>query len=246
MKIKIYKSRISKKSYSNWKVKRFTREEIDRELEKKGLKVKNKKLSGEEKSIKEYSEEAVVGYCRIRNFKNIILKMKTERELFSDYLNQFIKAITEIVEMEGGETNRFSEDGILFYFKKGKHKKDYLTRAVLSSFRMRYRMNKLNRKWKTIRDDAWTIGVGIDMGTAYFKTFENSSTLTGELANMVIGLSNSAGNGQILISDKIFNDVDFDKSLFQIKEARHVPVHGKGYVLKVREVIGVNKDVGLV
>jgi len=245
MKVKVYKSRISHKRYGSWKVERLTRKQAENELDKKGLTIKEKKIS-KNKISQEISDETVAGYCRIKNFKRIIQNMKNDREQFSEYLNQFVNAVTNTIEMEGGEFNRFSEDGILFYFRKSKGKKDYINRAVLSAYKIRYRMNKLNRKWQTFREDAWTVGIGINKGIADFKILDDSETLYGELAEIVKGLSVSAARSEILISEKIFNESGFDESLFQMKEPKHVPVHGKDYVLKVREIVGLMKDTGLI
>jgi len=246
MKIKVYRSKISQKRYSNWKVEKLTRKQAENELDQQGLKITTQKLSHPGQKGNEFSEESVVGYCRIKNFKNIIVQLKSDKDLFTEYLNEFIRAVTGIVEMEGGEINKFSDDGILFYFRRGKTKKEYLNRAVLSSYKMRYRMNKLNRKWQTATDNPWIVGIGINKGNADFKIFEDSHTLFGELAETVKGLSNSAGSGEILISEKVYNDSEFDDSIFQMKEPKHVPIHGKGYVVKVKEIVGINKDVGLV
>ena len=72
----------------------------------------------------------VLGYCAIRNIKHILHAWSGSRERLHACLNDFIEAVTEIVELEGGAVERFSGNGILFAIGHKEPGRDDLKSAV--------------------------------------------------------------------------------------------------------------------
>jgi len=246
MKRKILKSKVSGKQYKRFDFERVVIEKSDTKegdvKKKRVLKPKDEKPV-EKKKSNVTQKYASVGYCSIKNFREIIREMSDSREKFASCLNQFIEAVTEIVLDEGGRLERFLNNGILFYFPSDKSLSDGTTRAVTASLKIRYRMNKLNRSWEFYRDDAWQIRVGVNTGMVLIEEIEDDkgirTIIKGQTAELARGMGSTADAGKILITDTTYNDSGFKRGYFKIEEPYHMHVKGTDFVTKVREITGM-------
>ena len=171
--------------------------------------------------------------------------MSDSREKFASCLNQFVEAVTDIVLDEGGRLEKFLNDGILFYFPTDKSLPDGTTRAVITSLKIRYRMNKLNRNWEFFRDDSWQSRVGINNGMVLIEEIEDDegvrTIVKGQPAELARGMGSIADAGKILITDSTYNDKGFRKGYFKIEDPYHMQAKGTDFMTKVQEVTGMIK-----
>jgi len=250
MKRKILKSKVSGKQYKKFDFERVVIEKSD--TGESGVGKKRVFKPGDEKSVKKKKSNitqkyAAVGYCSIKNFKEIIKGMSDSREKFATCLNQFIETVTEIVLDEGGRLEKFLNNGILFYFPGDKSFPDGTTRAVTASLKIRYRMNKLNRSWEFVRGNAWQIRIGVNTGMVLIEEIEDDkgirTIIKGQPVELARGMGSTADAGKVLITDTTYNDSGFKKGYFKIEEPYHMQVKGTDFVTKVREITGMIKEV---
>ena len=246
MKIRILKSKVTRKKFKKFEFERVslnkTGDNVVLGKKSRVFKAQSEELKREQKpNIIKIS--ATVGYCSIKNFNDIVRKMSNIREQFAVCLNQFIEAISDIIDSEGGYLLRFFRDGVYFYFPSDKTSPNSATKATVSSLKMRYRMNKLNRNWRFYRDDSWLISVGIATGTVLIEEIKNKedvkTLLTGQTAELARGMGSSASSGKVLITDNTYNDAGFKKGYFVIEEPYHMQPKGINYMTKVYEITGM-------
>ena len=242
---KIVKSKISHKRY---KKPSFERIVIDRETNGKNKKVfKPKAVTAAGKSKSNIEQKfGTVCYCSLKGFKEIIKRMSNSREKFTTCLNQFIEGVNDIVLDEGGLLEKFSNDGILFYFPVDKNFTDGTTRAVITSLKIRYRMNKLNRSWEFYRGDSWQIRIGINTGMVLIDMIEAEDKFTitfkGEITELARKIGSTADAGKILITENSYYDKGFKKGYFKIEDPYHMQPKGIDYTTKVHQVTGMIRE----
>ncbi len=242
MERKTLKSKISHKRY---KKAVFERVVIDRKVHGKDKRVFKPRAEKKESNITQ--RFGTVGYCSIKDFKNIIKRMSDSREKFASCLNQFIGAVTDIITDEGGLVEKFSSDGILFYFPVDKNFTDGSMRAVISSLKIRYRMNKLNRSWEFFRiEDSWNIRIGINTGMIMIDVIEDGDdvkvAIKGEPAEIARGIGSIADAVKILITEKTYSDKGFKKAHFKIEEPYHMHLKVTDYMAKVWQITGMIRE----
>ena len=243
MQRRVIKSRISKKKYSKFPFERVVKENLEivgtRVFKAKTEKIITEKPQGEIQS-------GTVGYCSIKNFKNIISNMADSREEFTSCLNQFMEEISDIVYGDGGKIDKFSQDGVLFYFPIDKNTSDSPTRATSASLKMRYRVNKLNRKWNFNFNKAWFVSIGINSGSVQIESIENGdsmfTSIKGEIAEIARAIGRTAATGKVLVTDETYNSKGFKRGFFHIEEPYHLQPRGIDAMTKVYEITGMVRE----
>lgn len=190
--------------------------------------------------------EVTLGYCAIRNFKNILKHWSDDRERLHIYINGFIEAVTEIVGGQGGTVEKFSGNGILFAFGHEAASPEDLKNAILAALKIRYRMNKLNRSWNLHHEDAWKLGIGVARGNALVEKESGGKdcrlSFRGDLPGLAKGLGDSAHSSQIIVTEETFRGPSFPKEFIETNEPYHVQLRGTDYLTRVREIIAINRD----
>ncbi|MCX6937464.1 MAG: adenylate/guanylate cyclase domain-containing protein [Verrucomicrobia bacterium] len=103
---------------------------------------------------------ATVVFCDLAQYTRIS-ECFTPAEIVT-LINEYLGAMTEVIESHGGCVLDFNGDGIMAVFGAPIPHPDHVERAVRSALRMQQRMNQLNGEWET-RDLAlrWQkIGIG--------------------------------------------------------------------------------------
>ena len=243
MQKKVITAKISKKSYKQFSFQKIAKENIDG-AGQKVYKGKTEQIAGETPAGR--VQDGTVGFCSIKNFKNIIIKMADSREQLASCLNQFMEDISDIVYSGGGRIDKFSKDGILFYFPTNKNMPDGPTRAASASIRMRYRMSKLNRKWNFNFKDAWFVSVGITSGSVQIEDIESEehiiTSIKGKTAQIARAIGSTAGTGKVLITDTTYNTAGFSRGFFHIEEPYHMQPWGIDEMTKVHEITAMVRE----
>ncbi|MFC1553015.1 hypothetical protein ACFL7D_00125 [candidate division KSB1 bacterium] len=241
MKIKIHKSKISKKGYSKFSFPSYTRKQID-ESEQDGSMPSVTKLALE-KVTSGHTETAAVGFFAIKNLDRIILRMKNEQEKFGKCLNHLVSVFTDIITSEDGVIDRFTGNGASYAYTITRSPIEAIKNSIIAALRMRYILNKLNRNWEFYHDDSWKIGFGLDFGDVNLMDHPKNeypyTSISGKPALTSRGIGKSAVSGQIYLPESIILQFPFIETLFDTKPPKHVPVMGMDYSCKTREIIGM-------
>ncbi len=241
-KLRVHKSRISKKIFSKAAFPRISRSEV-------------KKIDGEEQQVVQldrvpaiYNADAAVGYYCIRDFKLIRFKMKPEPEKFGKCLNKMIMTFSDIVTALGGDIDGFKASGAFFTFKNERDHKESIGKSIIAALKMRYVLNKLNRAWNFSVGDFWQIGIGLAYDNLFIQeVIEDGlkrAPVEGKAGDIAKGIGKSAGKSQILIMDKVFERFPSIINMYDMTSSRHVPVSGADFLMKVREVLGIEGPQG--
>lgn len=241
MKIRVLRSKISKKRYQKFEFPKYTLKEITQASDPASAPpIPTLKL---ERAPVVYTETAVVGSYAIKNFKEITIRMRSNPDKFGGCLNKLITLYSDTALSDGGVVGKFIGTGAFFAFKCGSKPEESIQKAIIAALRMRYVLNKLNREWDFYRDDAWQVGFGMDFGTVEFHEHKDDyvhyTTLSGRPGTIALGIGQSAGSSQILLTESMYLKFPFLETVFDLKPPRHVPVKGEDFVSKIREVTGM-------
>ena len=240
MKIKVLRSKISKKRFQSFSFPRFTRKEYE-ELNNDAEQASITKASITRAPVK-YSESAVIGYFSIKNFREITARMQSDPEKLGKYLNKLVSTYNEIVLSDKGNVCKFSGTGALFAFLTGQNARDAVIKTIVAALKMRYVLNKFNREWEHYRGSAWQVGFGIDVGQVNIEEHHDSKpdvNISGRSDKIARGIARSAGSSQILLTESMYLQFPFLETSFEINPPRHVPVTGEKFLSKMREVVGM-------
>jgi class 3 adenylate cyclase len=237
MKIKVHSSKLSKKQYQRYAFPRVSRKDHITGTSQEPIQLHL------ERAAVVYTEPAAVGFFAIKNFTDIIERMRSNPEQFGRCLNKLISLFSEIVESEGGVFTEYSGAGALFAFKLGSQPKAAVQKALVTALKMRYVMNKLNREWDFRFNEAWQAGFGIDCGAVSFSERKEGpavlTTIEGKSGVIAQGIGQSAGASQIIITESMYLQFPFLETAFDIKPPKHLPVIGANILSKTREVVGM-------
>lgn len=189
--------------------------------------------------------ELAVGYCYLRNFREILKNNQEDRAHLAECLNEYLEGIDDIVLGDLGGTLKFYEGGMVYFFGHYATKEDPVTKAIIAGLKIRYRMNKFNRRWNFYWDDSWKVSCGVSHGQcaiAGHGTPEQIEwTVKGKTVNLVKNLGGAAGAGQILITDSAYQNSQFHKDLFTFNKPFHIQPKDSDIAIQVREVISMVK-----
>lgn len=241
MKIKIHKSRITRKKYTKPSFPRIIKGKTDDN--KGGFPAESGQVYSMENAPVVFSEPAAAGFYGIKNFTEIMYLMKPDREKFGECLNTLIKVFTDIIETDGGISDNFSGNGAHFAYMSEISPKKALENAFIAALRMRYIINKLNRQWNFSRNP-WKVSVGIDYGQVQFEKRKSKKgsvvSISGKPVSTANGIGLSASSGQVLVTEKILLKFPSLTDKFDIGKSFHVPVSGKDFLCKINELVGMS------
>ena len=240
MKNRTYKGKISQKGFSPFSYKVISRDEAKGKIfTTEGV---QKKKVIQVKSERSRRTEAVIGYCNISNFKDILRRYIEKKDELTNLLNEFLMEMFKIIREEGGGMNRFSSTGFYFFFPVKKEQKTAENKAADSALKFRGQMNKLNRKWEFYREEAWSIGIGLAKGYVnianYDDNLERASIVEDDISNYPRFLSGYVSSGKIVIDDRFYESHQFKDKELNISPSRHLAMRETGKTAKIYEIVG--------
>jgi adenylate cyclase len=128
-------------------------------------------------------------------------------EAVVDFLNEFMTAMTEVIEAHDGVVDKFMGDGIMAVFLGGEEgSRHHAARAVQTAIEMQRRIGELRRGWTQTRPTVAhsRIRVGVNTGKVVAGNIGSRTrmdyTVIGDNANVAARLETAAGSGEVLIS----------------------------------------------
>jgi adenylate cyclase len=165
--------------------------------------------SGGEKLLQSHRREVTVVFCDLRGFTSF--SETAEPEEVMDVLRQYHTALGNLIFRFEGTLERFAGDGLMVFFNDPLPCDDHAVRAVRMAVAMRLEMEKLIDTW---RRHAYELdfGVGIAQGYATLGMigFEGrvDYAAVGPATNLASRLCDAARGGQILISPRVYAEVE--------------------------------------
>jgi adenylate cyclase len=136
-----------------------------------------------------------------------------------------------LIEKYAGTVGNFSGDGILVFFNDPYPVDQPALQAVRMAIEMRDQILELVASWEK-REHALGFGIGIDQGYASIGPvgFDGrwDYAIIGYNVNRASRLCAAAQHGQILISQKVFSDVEAE---VEVKSLRELDLKGCGVTM---------------
>ncbi len=197
--------------------------------------------SGDEKLLEGHRREITALFCDLRGFT--AFSETAEPEEVMAILHEYHDTIGELILQFEGTLEHFAGDGVEVFFNDPVPCPDPSARAVRMAVEMRQRVGELTRGWRK-RGHQLDLGVGIaqgyaTMGKIGFEGGRLDYAAIGMVTNLASRLSDEAGPGEILISQRVYATVE------DLAEVEHVgDLTLKGFskpvpaynVLRVKEV----------
>ncbi len=175
--------------------------------------------SGDETLLESHRREITVVFCDLRGFTAFAETAEPEEVL--GILRQYHDAMGELISRFQGTLEHFSGDGVMVFFNDPLPVADPARRAVRMAVAMRERAGELSQHWRK-RGHQLGFGVGIAMGYATLGTIGFEGRLDygaiGTVTNLASRLCDEARPGQILVSQRVYADVEEDAELEPVGE----------------------------
>jgi adenylate cyclase len=160
--------------------------------------------SGGEAILESHRRDIVVLFCDMRGFT--AFSETSEPEDVMAVLREYHGALGPLIHHYEGTLDRFTGDGLIVFFNDPLPCPDPALRAVRLAVDMRRAVGSLARSWAA-RGHEIGFGVGIAQGYATLGRigFDDRFDYTpiGTVTNMAARLCAEAGNGQILVSQRV-------------------------------------------
>ncbi len=176
--------------------------------------------------------QAVVLFADLRDSTRMIVGVEPNTAI--PLLNEFFTSMTDIVYEFDGTVFDLTGDEVMVGFNVPFDQPDAHYRAVLTAITMQRRFNELRQKWHTEFGVNLGLGIGIDQGDVVVGNVGAESRMTfrmvGEAVNIAHRLVDLADDGQIFITESIYDAVKKDAPrLLEVIAFRRVgPVALKG------------------
>jgi len=183
-------------------------------------------------------EVVSVLFADIRGFASLAERLEPEEVVLT--LNDYLTLMTKVVFKHDGTLDKFLGDAIMAVFGAPIYFPDHPLRAILAALDIRREVGALNLRREAKGLEKVEIGIGINAGEVVTGNigFEERMeyTVIGDNVNIAARLEDLAGEGQILISQSIYEGV---AQLIEVRPLDPVRLKGREKPLRVYEVNGL-------
>ena len=165
--------------------------------------------------------QAVVMFADLRDSTRMIVDVEADQAI--KVLNEHFTHMTEIVYEYNGTIFDLAGDELMIGFNVPFDQPDAVRRAVLTALRMQRIFDRLRQKWYEQVGTELGLGIGIDQGEVVVGNVGAETrmnfAMVGEAVNTAHRLVDLAGDGQIIISQSIYDAISpSPASLFNLVE----------------------------
>jgi adenylate cyclase len=175
--------------------------------------------SGDESVLRSHRRQVAVLFCDLRGYTNFADAVEPE-ELMG-VLKEFHSAVGRLVHRFDATVGALAGDGVELFFNDPIEIADPASRAVKLACALREEMEELMARWRK-RGYELDFGVGIALGYATCGEigFEGRSDYAaiGTVTNLASRFSDEATGGQILISQRLYADVEDEVEVEHVGE----------------------------
>ncbi|MCC6874345.1 MAG: GAF domain-containing protein [Sandaracinaceae bacterium] len=183
------------------------------------------------------SRFTTVLFSDIRGFTN--MSEAHDAQTIVDMLNEYFERMVEVIFKYEGTLDKFVGDEIMALFGAPVSHPDDPYRAVKTALEMKDVLAEYNAERRAAGQQEIAIGIGINTGECVAGYLGSSKaleyTVIGDTVNTGARLCSIAKPGEIIISDKTYQEV---KDHFEVLELPPTSVKGKSMPLKIYNVVG--------
>lgn len=181
-------------------------------------------------------------FCDLRGFTAFSETAEPE-EVFG-VLRDYQAAMGQLIAEHGGTLEHLAGDGIMLFFNDPVPRPGFETQAVRCAVAMRDRFGEVARGWRRRGYDL-DLGIGAALGYAtlgrvgYEGHFQYNAI--GNAVNLASRLSGEAKGGEILISQRLYAEVE---DLVEVGPAREVALKGFAHPVAAYNIVGLKAPSG--
>lgn len=194
--------------------------------------------SGDDKFMKSHRQEITVVFCDLRNFTEFSSTAEPEEQL--RVLREYHNAVGSLIFRFEATLEHFAGDGVMAFFNDPVPCPDPAARAIKMAIAMRGEVGELRKKWEK-RGFELGFGVGIALGYATLGQvgFEGQFhyMAIGSVANLASRLCDQAKDGQILITQRVYADVE---DMAEVEPVGELTFKGFHKPVPAYQVLGMN------
>jgi class 3 adenylate cyclase len=158
-------------------------------------------------------------------------------------LNEYLGAMTWVIDDHDGTVDEFIGDGILALFGAFGEQADDAQRAISCAVAMQKALRSVNIRNRQRGMPEVDIGIGIATGDVVVGNIGSEKrskfTAIGSAVNLAARLEGSAGGGEILISPQTYEEVH---DLVDVERVRELELKGFGGVVEARSVSAIRRE----
>jgi len=151
-------------------------------------------------------QDVTVFFADIRSFTSIAEQLDAEGVMAM--LNEYFEVMVDIVFHNNGVLDKFVGDQIMAVFGLLDSPESAPTSAVRAAIEMQEATGRLMEQWREAGRCTFTIGIGINSGTAIVGNVGSSKrmdfTVIGDCVNMASRFEKEAAGGDIVVGEQIF------------------------------------------
>ena len=194
--------------------------------------------SGDDKFMKSHRQEITVVFCDLRNFTAFSSTAEPEEQL--RVLREYHNAVGSLIFRFEATLEHFAGDGVMAFFNDPVPCPDPAVRAIKMAIAMRDEVGELCKKWEKGGFELG-FGVGIALGHATLGQvgFEGQFhyMAIGSVANLASRLCDQAKDGQILITQRVYADVE---DMAEVEPVGELTFKGFHKPVPAYQVLGMN------
>ena len=194
--------------------------------------------SGDDEFMKSHREEITVVFCDLRNLTEFSSTAEPEEQL--RVLREYHNAVGSLIFRFEATLEHFAGDGVMAFFNDPVPCPDPAARAIEMAIAMRDEVGELRKKWEK-RGFELGFGVGIALGYATLGQvgFEGQFhyMAIGSVANLASRLCDQAKDGQILITQRVYADVE---DMAEVEPSGELTFKGFHKPVPAYQVLGMN------
>ncbi|MDP8958177.1 MAG: HAMP domain-containing protein [Actinomycetota bacterium] len=174
-------------------------------------------------------------FSDIRGFTEMSEWMEPEELV--DALNAYLTKMTEVVFKYEGTLDKYLGDGIMVFFGDPIPFEDHAQRAVNMAFEMGHALEDLQQHWSAQYRETLAVGMGISTGYVTVGNVGSPArseyTVVGNHVNVASRLSERAGPGQVLVSERTLAAV---RDRVEATEIEQISLKGVQRPIRVYEI----------
>ena len=194
--------------------------------------------SGDDEFMKSHRQEITVVFCDLRNFTEFSSTAEPEEQL--RVLREYHNAVGSLIFRFEATLEHFAGDGLMAFLNDPVPCPDHAARAIEMAIAMRGEVGELRKKWEK-RGFELGFGVGIALGYATLGQvgFEGQFhyMAIGSVANLASRLCDQAKDGQILITQRVYADVE---DMAEVEPVGELTFKGFHKPVPAYQVLGMN------
>ncbi len=194
--------------------------------------------SGDDKFMESHRQEISVVFCDLRNFTEFSSTAEPEEQL--RVLREYHEVVGSLIFRYEATLEHFAGDGVMSFFNDPMPCPDPAASAVRMAIDMRDEVDELLKKWgKRGFELGFGVGVALGYATLGHVGFEGQFhyMAIGSVANLASRLCDQAQNGQILITQRVYAEVE---DLAQVEPIGELTFKGFHKPVPAFQVLGMN------